>query len=198
MPSLVRLLAQVRVRLARSPWLYWALVGCAALVVWWVVVDATAALERERARWGATRTVLVVSADTAAGDRLVVQSRDYPTAMVPTAAINSEMPPPEGARASHDLVAGTVLTAVDVATADAIPNGWVVLAIDPEQQPPLVPGHDVAVLAAGQHWCDGTVHEIDPLQIAIPVDCAAAVSDLSTVGAVTLGRAPEPPSAQRP
>lgn len=188
MPLLVRLLAQARLRLARSPWLYWAMVGCVALVVWWVVVDAATSLDRERARWGATRTVLVVSADTESGARLVVDSRDYPAAMVPVAALATDTPLPPGTRARHDLAAGTVLTDVDIAAFDAPPTDWVTVAIDPAHQPPLVPGDPVAVLAMGQFWCDGAVVDIDPLQVAMPTDCAAAVSDGSAIGAVTLGR----------
>lgn len=192
MPLLVRLLAQTRLRLARSPWLYWALVGCTALVVWWVVVDATSSLDRERSRWGATRTVLVVAADTDAGARLAVEPRDYPDAMVPATALTVDSPLAPDARARHDLAAGTVLTDLDVAAFDVPPAEWVTLAIDPAHQPPLVPGDVVAVFAASQHWCDGTVAAVEPLQVAMPADCAAAVSDGSLIGTVTLGRRGRP------
>ena len=184
MPLFMRLLVQLRTRLARSPWLYWALVGIAALVVWLVVVDATSALDRERQRWGATRTVLVAARDLDTGSVLMVERRDFPVAMVPESAVTDVV---ANARARRPLAVGEVVTSFDVAAA-AIPTDWVVLAIDPAGQPPLAPGDDVAVFAAGQRWCTGTIVELEPLQVAMPSDCAAAASDQSAVGAVILGR----------
>lgn len=184
MPVLMRMLAQLRTRLARSPKLYWALVALAALAVWLMVLDATSALDRERQRWGETRSVLVATTDLSAGAPFAIERRDYPVAMVPDAAVSTLA---GNLRTRRPVAAGQIITRLDVAS-PSVPDDWVVLAIDPTSQPPLAAGDHVAVFAAGQRWCTGTVIELAPLQVAMPSDCAAATSDQSVVGAVALGR----------
>ena len=186
-------LARVRLVLARRPWLYWALSGSlaamAALQVWSAYDDAS----RAREAWGTARTVWVVTKDTAVGDPVALERRDYPAAMVPTAALEAVPAEPAAARS---LAAGAVLTADDLAGGRAVPADWVVVAIAGEHTPTLTPGDRVAVLAAGQTLCDGLVAatgsslEVTQVEVGIPIACAAQVSAESATGTITLARHP--------
>ena len=98
----MRLLPRLRLLLARRPWLYWLVVGLCASVVWLSVSAAAEGVEAERARWGTTQRVWVTSAPVAAGSSVVAVARDYPQAMVPSAALTEE---PVGV-ATHALAAG--------------------------------------------------------------------------------------------
>lgn len=190
----MRLLPRLRLLLARRPWLYWLVVGLCASVVWLSVSAAAEGVEAERARWGTTQRVWVTSAPVAAGSSVVAVARDYPQAMVPSAALTEE---PVGV-ATHALAAGEVVVEGDIATDDGLaPVDWLVFAVPADGGPGVVAGDRVAIFGSGQWWCDGVVMGVSDsavdgrtAEIAVAPDCAPSVSAQLALGAVTLARAP--------
>lgn len=181
------LLPRVRLVLARRPWLYWLLVGLCAAGVWAGVAGAQAQVERARARWGATTPVWVADASVAAGEALRATARDYPVAMVPPSALASV---PPDSLAAHAVAEGEVLVAGDVRDDATVPAGWPMFAVPAEGAPALLAGDRVAVFGSGQEWCAGIVVATrdTAVEVAVPADCAAAMSAQLALGAVLLAR----------
>lgn len=184
----LRVMPRVRLALARRPWLYWSFVALCALAAWAGVHGAIAAAQHRQQRWGQSRTVLVVTTAARRGQPIRASPRQYPAAMVPASALRTL---PAGALAVHDLAAGEVVVAVDVAGSTALPSGWVVFGVPVIDRPALVAGDDVALFADGARWCDGTVmavaeHTVD---VAVPTACADTVSAQVAAGSVVLARA---------
>jgi Flp pilus assembly protein CpaB len=110
------MLHRLAVTVRRNPVLYWVLVALAALVARVGVVGSWEAARAERARWGHSRTVLVVTENVRAGGPVsaaVVERREMPDAVVPVDAVTDL---PKGAVARDDLVVGEVLAARRLAT----------------------------------------------------------------------------------
>ena len=184
----MRLLPRLRLLLARRPWLYWSAVGVCAAAVWASMSAAAAGVERERAAWGATQRVWVTDAALGAGEPISASAREYPTAMVPAAAVDML---PSGV-AAHPLSAGEVVVASDVAGARGLlPFGWLVFAVPIDGSPTLGTGDAVAVFGSGQRWCDGVTVAVGDrsVEVGVAPDCAAAISAQLALGAVTLARA---------
>ncbi len=180
---------RLRLLFARRPWLYWLIVGMCAMAVWLSVASAQAQVARERDSWGTTRTVLVASGPVAAGGVVLAVAADYPIAMVPASAMSSL---PDDALAARAIAAGEVVVAGDVAVDGLIPADWVVFAVPADGAPTLIASDVVTVFGSGQAWCEGmaaTVSE-SAVEIAVPEDCAAAVSAQLALGAITLARHP--------
>lgn len=192
----MRLFPRLRLLLARRPWLYWLVVGLCAAIVWLSVAAAADGVEAERARWGTSQRVWVTESAVAAGSPVVAVARDYPLAMVPTAAVTAA---PNGV-AAHDLAAGEVVVQGDVAAADRLaPADWLVFAIPAAHGPEIVTGDTVAIFGSGQWWCDGIVMGVNLddstidgglVELAVPPECAPSLSAQLALGAVTLARAP--------
>jgi hypothetical protein len=168
-------LARVRLVLARRPWLYWLMAGCIAAPAGLQVWSVHDAAVQARAAWGATRAVWVVAADTAAGQPVVAERHDYPTAVLAGDVIDDLPPDPIAAR---HLAHGTVLTADALVGPQALAPDWVVVALGAERAPSLVAGDGVSLFAAGTRLCDGTVAAAtaERVEVGVPPDCAATVS----------------------
>ena len=180
-------LPRVRLMLARKPWLYWLMVGVCAAAVWLGFSAAEARTEAARNAWGKTRRVLVADHYVATGQPMTATARDYPEAMLPAGALSSL---PIGAIAANEVSAGEVVVTHDILFVQALPAGSVVLALSATDAPELVMGDDVSIFGSGQRWCDGVVAAAtsDRLEVAVPADCAAAVSAQLSAGAVRLAR----------
>ena len=179
----------LRMLFARRPWLYWLIVGMCAVAVWSSVARAQAQVTRERDSWGTTRRVWVVNGPIAAGDRLQATAKNYPIAMVPPSAMSSL---PAGAVAARTLAAGEVVVTADIADHGTVPADWVVFAIPADGTPTLIAGDAVTVLGSGQVWCDGTAAKVSELtvEVAVPIECAAAMSAQVALDAIILARRP--------
>jgi hypothetical protein len=128
----MRQLAKVRRVLARRPWIYWTVVAAVAAGGATATASVVRGVDDERARWGDTGTVLVVTRDVVAGEAMtgVIAERRYPTAMIPPGAVTTLEP---GAAARHRLATGEIVVDVDVAATTAphslIPHGWLGVAV---------------------------------------------------------------------
>ena len=180
-------LPRVRLELARRPWLYWLFAGTCAAFAWAAVAGAQSAADAARHRWGTSRTVYVAAHALAPGDPLAVVRREYPSAMVPAAALSVVA---EDAVVAHPLTDGEIVTTADLAGATMTPAGWAVFAIDATGAPALVAGDPVGVFGQGALWCDGVVATVgaDLVEVAVPPACAEAVSAQVAVGGVVLAR----------
>jgi hypothetical protein len=144
-------LARVRGRLARTPWLYWAAVGVLALAAGVAVSRAASGVEDARAAWGRPRSVLVATVALAPGDPLVaaVAVRELPEPMVPTDALVAS---PDGAVARQAIAQGEVVVAHDVAATGPlalIPDGWLAVPVAEAVPSGAVTGTAVRVAAGG-------------------------------------------------
>lgn len=188
------LLPRVRLALARRPWLYWLAVGLCAAGVWFGVAGAQAQVARARDGWGDTRRVWVADGDIAAGASVQATAQDYPAAMLPPSALSSL---PGDAVAARSVADGEVLVADDLAGDRSVPTGWLTFAVPADGAPSLLAGDHLAVFGSGDRWCDGIVAAasgtVDGMvgvmvEVAVPPDCAAALSAQLALAAVTLAR----------
>jgi hypothetical protein len=183
------LLSRLRLALARRPWLYWTFLACCVALVWFVLATNLAELAEQRRRWGETRRVWVADIHIAPGDVVRGVAHDYPIAMVPASAIDSE---PVGVIATSSIAEGEVLVHNDVdAATDALLPDWVVFALSVDYVPAMQPGDVVAVFGSGQRWCDGEVTAVgdDTVDVGVPPTCADAVSVQVAAGTIVLARA---------
>jgi hypothetical protein len=188
------LLPRVRLALARRPWLYWLAVGLCAAGVWFGVAGAQAQVAHARDGWGRTRRVWVADGDVAAGAAVHATAADYPVAMLPSSALTSA---PGEAMAARSVADGEVLVADDLADDRSTPTGWLAFAVPADGAPALLVGDHVAVFGSGERWCDGIVAAatgavdgmVDVMvEVAVPPDCASALSAQLALDAVTLAR----------
>jgi hypothetical protein len=142
--------ARARLVLARRPWLYWLAVAVLAATVATHVHGASARSEEARQRWGATRSVLVASADLAPDGPIEVERRDLPVAALPARPL-TDLPP--GARLRQRVGAGEVLTEHDLVVAAGpaarAPAGTVVVGLSDPLSPDATVGSTVRVVAEG-------------------------------------------------
>jgi hypothetical protein len=184
--------ARVRHVLARRPWLYWCCVAVLALAAALLAADASAGVDEARRSWGTTRDVVVTAADIAPGEALVgrVQLRALPAPMVPDAAMG-EVPPDAVAR--HDLAAGEIVVAPDLAAGPGpralIPDGWQAVAVAETVPSTATVGDRVAAASEGVVLADdGLVvgRTADAVVVAVPSDEAANVAHAAVAGTLTL------------
>jgi hypothetical protein len=133
---------RVRVLLARHPVVYWLAIGALAVAIAVVVHQRSSAVERSRAAWGTTRTVLVADADQEPDQDPQVSAVELPTAMLPPTALHEL---PRGARLRQRVAAGEVLVAADITASAgpasrARPGEAVVGIVDP-----MSPGGEIGV-----------------------------------------------------
>jgi len=146
----------VALTLRRRPRLRNGLVVAIAVVCGVTVAMSVQAADRTRAAWGSTISVLVVTDDLAAGDRLDPSNTKVvgrPEPLVPDGALMS-LPP--DARAAAAMYAGEVVREERLASTGAsaltarLPPGSRAMAIpvEPGTTPPVVVGDLVEVLVA--------------------------------------------------
>ena len=80
-------LARMRLLLARRPWIFWCAVVLVAGLSAWAVRAAVGAADRERRRWGASRTVWITDGPVARGEAIATVTRRVPVAVVPDDAV---------------------------------------------------------------------------------------------------------------
>jgi hypothetical protein len=124
--------------------------------------------------------VWVAAGDVRPGEPLSAERRQLPEAATPDAAV-AELP--ADAVAQQHLVAGEVVTAVDVGRPGWVPTGWAAFTVPLEHASALAIGDGVIVYAAGEQLAEGTVLGAGDgwVEVAVPGDDAAAVS--AAVGA---------------
>ena len=186
------ILARVRRRLARSPWLYWAGVGGLALVAGMSVARAGAGVEAARDRWGEPRTVLVATSDIAPGAPLagLTAARELPAPLVPPSAVGEL---PAAAVARQDVAAGEVLVTADVGALGApqslIPPGWLAVPVAEAVPSGARPGDAVRVASGGTTLADeGVVVATgeSATLVAVPSEVAAQVAQAASAADAVL------------
>ncbi len=183
----------IRRVLARRRWLYTALVSLLAVGVAATVHTELERIDRERASWGDSRTVLVAAEPIEPGTTLTVVSRRIPLAIAPAGAIDDA----SGSIARQRIGVGEIVTDADIAHGDAemalVPDGW--LAVPVVESTPS----GAAVGERSRIVSDGIVVTLDALVvgrvgeatlIAVPADDAASVAAAAEQGRITLLRIP--------
>jgi hypothetical protein len=183
------LLPRLRLAFGRRPWLHPALVGAAALLVWWQAAALHADAVRARDAWGATRLVWVADATVAPGAAVRAHRDRYPAALVPGAAVTAM---PHASIAGRDVTKGAVVVAADLADTRRTPAGWVVFAVPADGAPAVRFADGLAVFGGGHHICDGIARTVtvDRVEVAVPPECAAPVSAELIADQVVLARIP--------
>ncbi|WP_117000498.1 SAF domain-containing protein [Desertimonas flava] len=185
-------LATVRHRLARSPWIYWAVVAVLAVVAGVAVASATSGVDAARRAWGDVRAVYVASSDIAPGDQLAgrVDRRELPAPLIPGDALIDVS---SGAVARQHVAAGEVLVSVDVAASGSprslIPADWLAVAVAERVPSGVSAGDAVRVASGGIVLADeGVVVAASPdaVLVAVPADDAAQVGQAASTGDVSL------------
>ena len=181
------LLPRLRVAFGRRPWLHPALVGAAALLVWWQAAALHTAGSRARDAWGETRQVWVADAMAAPGAVVHAHRDRYPRALVPADSVVALSP---AAIAGRDITKGAVLVAADLADDLRTPADWVVFAVPPDGAPAVRFADRLTVFGGGHRVCDGIARTVttDRVEVAVPPDCAAAVSAELIADQVVLAR----------
>src|SRR3954454_14265236 len=184
----MRLLARVRMQLARHPSLWWLAVGSVAVIVGIGVAGALRRLERQRDSWGERRSVWVAVDAAEPGDALHAEAREFPVAVVPADAVTDV---PAGATARQRVAAGEIVVRVDVdvgGTPGLVPAGWVAVPIAQRDSVARV-GDGVAAFANGDRLADGVVVARDDEQVvvAVPPEAAAALAQAVPGGGVVVG-----------
>ena len=130
MPSLQMLPVAVRRLLARRPWLYWLVVLLLALAIAATVRQRVGGIDAARRGWGETQAVLVARYDAGPGDTIEVEVRDVPLAIVPGAALTTDVAG-SALLARQDVSAGEIVTDTDVGrqghdgVSALVPDGFV-------------------------------------------------------------------------
>ena len=123
--------ARLRLVLARSPWLYWAIVAALAGAAGLFVMRAADGVDAARESWGETRRCSSPATTRARRplDGGGAASAQLPSPMVPP----TPSPTAPGAVARQHIAAGEVIVAHDVAPDAApqslIPDGWLAVAV---------------------------------------------------------------------
>jgi len=184
--------ARLRHALARRPWLYWAAVAVLAAGIALAAASAVASVDDARRAWGASRTVVVATADLAPGDPLTgsTEQRPHPRPLVPARALGDV---PSDAVARQRVAAGEVLVDVDVAPAHVpvglIPPGWRGVPVAEPVPSGAVVGDHVAAASGGTVLAaDGLVVSRGDatLVVAVPADEAPLVAAAAAAGDLTV------------
>jgi hypothetical protein len=184
--------ARLRLVLARSPWLYWAIVATLAACVGLLVMRAADSVSAARDRWGESRRVLVAAHDVAPGDPLApaTRIRSLPAPLIPAGALTGV---DSAAVARQRIAAGEVIVAHDESPTappqSLIPDGWLAAAIAEPIPSGARVGDRVAVttggvVIAGEGVVVGVVGEA--LLVAVPADSAPQVAHAASTGDVAV------------
>lgn len=182
--------ARVRLALARRPWIHWVVVAGLATGLGVGVDRRLAEVDRERATWGDTRTVLVADTDLAPDAPITVTPTELPVAAVPERAL-TELP--SGARLRQHVAAGEVLVDLDVTArpgpaARASAGSIVVAVTDPSARHVTI-GVTVAIAADGSMLAArATVVDLadDVVFVAVDAGDAATVAAAAHDGSASL------------
>ncbi|MCU1399612.1 MAG: hypothetical protein JWN62_2721 [Acidimicrobiales bacterium] len=199
----MRLLANVRMQLARRPWIRWVLVGILALGVGGSVASGLAGVRRERDAWGHSTTVYVATKDLVAGDPVAgaVEPREVPQALVPESALAAV---PAQATATQRIRRGEIVVGDDVVDSTGpqalIPDGWLAIDITDVANPGLFTVGDSAAVLGGGIAIAGSAVIVEvgatDVVIAVPLadapTVAAAANERNAVVALSTGAAPAP------
>ena len=184
--------ARLRLTLARSPWLYWAIVAVLAATAGLFVMRAAASVDAARESWGKARPVFVASQAIEPGAPLhgVVERRHLPSPMVPADAV-TELSPEAVAR--QHIASGEVIVTHDVSPTAApqtlIPSGWLAVAVAEPVASGAAIGDYVAVATGGVVVAaDGTIVGLsgEALLVAVPADEAPQVAQAAASGDVAV------------
>ena len=198
MSLLTDLPVAVRRLLVRRPWIYWALVTAVCVATAAVVADRMQQISAARAGWGEERPTWVATADAAPGAPLAVAVRRMPAAVVPAAALDPEHDQPP-LLARHDVSAGEIITAVDVAPADRsaplalVPDGWLAVPIVESTRSGADIGDRVELASGGVVIAPEALvvgHSEDVTLLAVPSEVAAIIPAAAEADGVTLLRTP--------
>jgi pilus assembly protein CpaB len=188
----MHLLARGRHLLARRPWLYWLAAIVLAVGVGLAATRAASAVDDARARWGATRDVVVATAELVPGEPLAgrTEVRARPSPTVPATALRAVEP---GAVARQHVAPGEVVVTGDVAATAApatlVPDGWSAVAVAEAVPTGVAVGDRVGVAGGGVVLAvEGVVvgRPGEAVLVAVPDDEAAAVAAASSAGDVAL------------
>jgi hypothetical protein len=184
--------ARLRLGLARSPWLYWAIVAALAGSAGVLVMRAASGVEAARAAWGETRQVFVARKTIEPGMPLdgAVTERDTPTPVAPPDAI-TELDADAVAR--QRIAAGEMLVTHDVAPSGTpqslIPAGWLAVAVSEPIASGAAVGDAVSVATGGiVVAADGLIVGLagEALLVAVPAEEAATVAQAASTGDVAV------------
>jgi hypothetical protein len=184
--------ARARHLLARRPWLHWTAVLVLAAAAGLAVSAAASGVDDARRSWGATRDVLVATADIAPGDELapLTEVRARPLPVIADATVGS-LPP--GAIARQHVTAGEAIVAVDVAPTSGpqalIPPGSVAVAVAESIPSGAAIGDRVVAAGGGVVLTDRAVvvgRTADAVLVAVPVDDAPMVAEVAAAGDLAL------------
>jgi hypothetical protein len=199
----MRLLANIRMHVARRPWIRWLVVAVLALGVGVAVASELAGVRREREAWGRSTTVYVATKDLAVGDPVAdaVERREVPSVVVPLSALADL---PAGGSATQHVSVGEIVVAGDVAAATGpralIPSGWLGIDLSDVANPALFAvGDPAAVLGGGATIAaSAVVVEVGPTDVVVAVPfadapaVAAAANERTAVIALRATAAPAP------
>lgn len=179
----------VRRLVAKRPWLYWLVVGAAALGVAASMMERSDRIDDARDAWGETTTVWVATKSLAPGDPVLAEALEVPVAVAPPQHVVSI----EGLTTRQHVGPGEVIAEGDVAAhtgPQAItPPGW--LAVPIVESPPS----GAAIGDRVQVASDGVVISADALVVglhddvtvlAVPAHEAALVPAAAAAGTATL------------
>lgn len=184
--------ARVRLTLARSPWMYWAVVAALAGAAGLFVMRTADGVDAARESWGRPHRVVVAARDIEPGAALdgVVELRQLPSPMIPATAL-TELP--TAAVARQRIAAGEVIVTHDVSSAAApqslIPDGWLAVAIAEPVATGARTGDRVTVTAGGVVLAaDGVVvgGAEGVLLVAVPAGAAPQVAHAGSTGDVAV------------
>ena len=175
----MRLLAHVRMQLARRPWIRWVLVAVLATGVGGSVASGLAGVRRERDAWGHSTTVYVATKDLVAGEPVAgaVERREVPIAVIPDAALAVL---PARATAKQRVGRGEIVVVGDIVDAAGpralIPDGWLAMDITDVADPAMFAvGDPAAVLAGGATVASrAVVVEVTATDVVVAVPLADA------------------------
>jgi hypothetical protein len=186
------IVARLRLGLARSPWLHWAIVAALAGSAGLLVMRAANGVEAARESWGETRPVFVARQTIEAGMPLdgAVTERDAPSPIVPRDAV-TELD--VSATARQRIAAGEMLVTHDVSPSGApqslIPAGWLAVAVAEPVASGAAVGDAVSVATGGiVVAADGLIVGLagEALLVAVPGDEAAQVAQAASTGDVAV------------
>ena len=184
--------ARLRLGLARSPWLYWAIVAVLAGTAGLLVMRAASGVDAARQSWGETRQVFVARQAIEPGGALdaSVSRHEMPSPVVPADAVTDL---DAEAVARQRIAAGEIVVAHDVSPSAApqslIPAGWLAVAVAEPVASGATVGDAVSVATGGIVVApDGLVVAVvgEALLVAVPADEAAQVAQAASTGDVAV------------
>jgi hypothetical protein len=184
--------ARLRLGLARSPWLYWAIVAVLAGTAGFLVLRAASGVDAARESWGETRQVVVARHPIEPGAPLdgSVSRREVPSPLVPADAVSDL---DTYAVARQRIAAGEIVVAHDITPSAApqslIPEGWLAVAVSEPVASGATVGDAVSVATGGIVIAtDGLVVGVvgEALLVAVPADEAAQVAQAASTSDVAV------------